>query len=136
MSAITTSIPGMHRSSNFTPGRIVAWLALAVMIIVTLMPLWMVIKTALISSGTLYDQATQVLPSDPTLVNFKRVLGLLSTQESQAAGGSGANINFTRALLNSVLFTGITVSGAAADALDIPGDPSVGVVLFDAGADA
>ena len=34
-----------------------------------------------------------------------------------------------------VLFTGITVSAAAADGLDIPGDPSVGVVLFDAGAD-
>jgi putative ABC transport system permease protein len=35
-----------------------------------------------------------------------------------------------------VLFTGITVSGSAADALDIPPDPSVGVVLFEPGVDA
>ena len=34
-----------------------------------------------------------------------------------------------------VLFTGITVSNAAADRLDIPPDPSVGVVAFDPGAD-
>ena len=34
-----------------------------------------------------------------------------------------------------VLFTGITVSSAAADGLDIPADPSVGVVLFEEGAD-
>jgi putative ABC transport system permease protein len=34
-----------------------------------------------------------------------------------------------------VLFTGITVSNAAADRLDIPPDPSVGVVKFEEGAD-
>jgi putative ABC transport system permease protein len=34
-----------------------------------------------------------------------------------------------------VLFTGITVSNAAAARLDIPPDPSVGVVAFEAGAD-
>jgi putative ABC transport system permease protein len=35
-----------------------------------------------------------------------------------------------------VLFTGITVSNAAADRLDIPPDPSVGVVAFEPSADA
>ena len=35
-----------------------------------------------------------------------------------------------------VLFTGITVSDEAADRLEIPPDPSVGVVKFDPGADA
>ena len=34
-----------------------------------------------------------------------------------------------------VLFTGVTVSAAAADGLDIPADSSVGVVLFEEGAD-
>lgn len=34
-----------------------------------------------------------------------------------------------------VLFTGITVSNEAADALDIPPDPSIGVVAFDEGVD-
>lgn len=35
-----------------------------------------------------------------------------------------------------VLFTGITVTDAAADALEVPPEPSVGVVAFDPGADA
>ena len=35
-----------------------------------------------------------------------------------------------------MLFTGITVSDEAADRLDIPPDPSVGVVKFEPGADA
>jgi multiple sugar transport system permease protein len=109
MTALTTGIPGTHRSGAFAPGRLLAWAALALMLIVTLMPLWMVVKTALVSSSTLYDQATQLLPSEPTLVNFKRVLGLLNTEESLAVGGSGANINFMRALINSVMFTGIIV---------------------------
>jgi multiple sugar transport system permease protein len=49
------------------------------------------------------------LPSDPTLLNFKRVLGLLSPGDSLALGGSGAEINFARALGNSVMFTAIIV---------------------------
>jgi multiple sugar transport system permease protein len=76
---------------------------------VTLMPLWMVLKTALMHPSELFTQSTQILPSDPTLLNFKRVLGLLSTEESLAVGGSGAEINFARALGNSVLFTTIIV---------------------------
>jgi multiple sugar transport system permease protein len=90
-------------------GRILAWAALTVMLAITLTPLWIVLKTALTHSDDLYTQSTQSIPANPTLVNFKRVLGLLSTDESQAAGGSGADINFLRALGNSMLFTSIIV---------------------------
>lgn len=90
-------------------GRMLAWAALAVMLAITLTPLWIALKTALTHSDDLYTQSTQLLTANPTLVNFKRVLGLLSTDESQAAGGSGADINFLRALGNSMLFTSIIV---------------------------
>ena len=86
------------------------------MLLITLLPLWMVVKTALLQPSTLFDQASQLLPSEPTGVNFKRVVGLLSEQQSMALGGSGAEINFLRALGNSVLFTGIAVTLQVASA--------------------
>ena len=101
---------GARRTHRRLPaGRILAWAALAVMLAITLTPLWIVLKTALTHSDDLYTQSTQLLPANTTLVNFKRVLGLLSTDDSQAAGGSGADINFLRALGNSMLFTSIIV---------------------------
>ena len=101
---------GARRAHRRIPaGRILAWAALAVMLAITLTPLWIVLKTALTHSDDLYTQSTQLLPANTTLVNFKRVLGLLSTDESQASGGSGADINFLRALGNSMLFTSIIV---------------------------
>lgn len=94
---------------HLSPGRAFAWAALIAMLVITLLPLWMVVKTALMPAADLFTQSANPLPSQPTLVNFERVLGLLSKEESLAHGGSGADINFARALGNSLLFTGIIV---------------------------
>ncbi len=99
-----------HRIRIFTPGRVAAWVALGVMLVITLAPLWMVVKTALMQSANLYTESAQLLPSEPTLDNFKRVLGFMSKEESRALGGSGAEINFLRALGNSLIFTGTIVA--------------------------
>jgi multiple sugar transport system permease protein len=93
----------------FSPGRIAAWAALLIMLAITLTPLWMVVKTALMQPSNVYAESTQWLPSDPTLANFKRVLGFMTQDESQAMGGSGAEINFLRALGNSLVFTATIV---------------------------
>ena len=93
----------------FLPGRIAAWAALGIMLVVTLAPLWMVLKTALMHSADVYTESAQILPSDPTLANFQRVLGFMTADESRALGGSGAEINFLRSLGNSLLFTGTIV---------------------------
>lgn len=98
-----------HRIRIFTPGRVAAWVALGLMLLITLAPLWMVLKTALMQSANLYTESAQLLPSEPTLANFKRVLGFMTAEEGRALGGSGAEINFLRALGNSLLFTGIIV---------------------------
>ncbi len=90
-------------------GRLLAWGALLGMLLVTLLPLWFALKTALVPPQQLYDQSAMLLPRDPTLLNFRRVLGLLSPEQSLAVGGSGAEINFLRALANSVLFTVVIV---------------------------
>jgi multiple sugar transport system permease protein len=46
-------------------------------------------------------------PTNPTGVNFARVLGLLSPEETRAAGGSGASINFALYLWNSVVYSAL-----------------------------
>lgn len=100
------SAPGQR----WTVGRLLAWAALLGMLAVTLLPLWFALKTALVPPQQLYEQSATLVPQDPTLLNFKRVLGLLSPEQSLAVGGSGAEINFLRALVNSVLVTVIVVT--------------------------
>lgn len=109
---MTTLAPQASLTSRkrWSPGRMIAWIVLAVMLLVTLVPLWMVIKTGLLHPQSLYTESATLLPSDPTLLNFKKVLGLMSTDEALALGGSGAQIDFLRALGNSLLFTGIIVT--------------------------
>lgn len=98
--------PTVHsRLRFFTPGRIVAWLVLGLMLLITLAPLWMVVKTALMPSANLYTESATLWPSEPTLDNFQRVLGFMTQEESRARGGSGAEINFLRSLGNSLIFT-------------------------------
>lgn len=95
---------------RFGLGRLLAWAALGAMLLVTLLPLWFALKTALVPPLELYEQSASLVPRDPTLLNFRRVLGLLSADQSLAVGGSGAEINFGRALFNSLLFTSLVVS--------------------------
>jgi len=98
--------PTVHsRLRFFTPGRILAWLVLGLMLLITLAPLWMVLKTALMPSANLYTESATLWPSEPTLDNFQRVLGFMTQEESRARGGSGAEINFLRSLGNSLIFT-------------------------------
>lgn len=99
----------MRPRTALTPGRLAAWLALGLMLLVTLLPLWMVVKTALVPNAVLFEQSAQLLPSQPTLDNFRRVLGLVSPEQGIALGGSGVDINFTRALWNSAVFTSLVV---------------------------
>lgn len=99
--------------------RIICWLILAAILVITVTPLWIMLKTALMPSSEVFNYSTSWWPNNPTLVNFERVLGLLSTEESLKAGGSGAKVNFSLAMLNSIIFTGIiviiqTASAAAA----------------------
>lgn len=97
-------------------GRLLAWFTLGLMILITFVPLWMVLKTGLMHPKDLYTASTALWPPEPTLLNFKKVLGLMSTEEALALGGSGAQINFLRALGNSLMFTGIIVTLQTASA--------------------
>ncbi len=100
---------GQRNRIRSHPARWLAWAALVLMLGVTLAPLWLVLKTALLHPQALLAQASDLWPHGATLLNFKRVLGLIGLDDNVALGGSGADINFLRALGNSVLFTSLVV---------------------------
>ena len=87
--------------------RLLGWAVLAVIVVVTVFPFWWMIRTALTPAADIYTDNTGLLPHDPTLINFARVLGLTTEAEARAAGGSGAHINFGRYLINSVVYCGL-----------------------------
>jgi len=103
-----TAIALPHASlQRLSPGRIVAWVVLGAFIVCSLFPLWITLKTALVPSATLFDQATLLVPVDVTLDNMRRVLGLAPVNPATPS----TPINFALALRNSLIFTLLTVGG-------------------------
>lgn len=99
------------RLARLPYGRALGWALLVFLLVVTLAPFYVMFRTAISGPGTLFQQARSLVPLDPTTVHFERVLGLLTTEENRAAGGSGAMISFAMAMRNTVLFTTIVVLG-------------------------
>ncbi|AYD90065.1 carbohydrate ABC transporter permease [Actinomyces lilanjuaniae] len=84
-------------------GRALAWVAMSLIIIMTILPFYWVLRTALSSNTGLASDPTSVLPVDTNLRGFARVFGMQSTEEAIADGGSGASMNFWLYLRNSVI---------------------------------
>lgn len=108
-----------------TSSKIFGWVSLAIIVVVSLFPIYWMLRTALSSTRFLFEDPTNLLPTHFTLGGFERVLGLQSLDEALAEGGSGASINLSQSFLNSLLVaTGVTVaqtffSAAAAYAFSI-----------------
>jgi multiple sugar transport system permease protein len=91
-------------------GRIVAWVVMGILLVITIFPFYWILRTALSSNGSLYANATSLLPVGFTWNGFARVFGAQSVQDAIADGGSGAKLNFWLYLRNSVIVsTGVTV---------------------------
>jgi multiple sugar transport system permease protein len=88
------------------PGRVAAWVVVGAVVLVTVFPFYWMVRTALTPAAGLIGDASRLWPTDPTLINFQRVLGLTSIEEAVAAGGTGATIDFARYTVNSVLYAG------------------------------
>lgn len=92
-----------------TRWRMAAWMALAALLLLTVAPLLVMLRTAFEHPQALLHGAGRWWPEQPTLVNVARVLGQMSPEQSLALGGSGAEIDFGRAFLRSVVFTSLVV---------------------------
>lgn len=93
-------------TKSWSPGRLLAWAALITILAITLAPLLVMLRTAFEHPQRLFDAGANLLPTDASWINFRRVLGLLSQDDNMRLGGSGAEINFGAALWQSLLFTG------------------------------
>lgn len=113
MSDTTVTIKPQKRSSHrrLSAGRIVATVILILVLVITLFPVWWVIRTAFTSSHIVFSNPTQFLPDHATVKNFERVLGMMTPDQAIAAGGSGQTFNFLVALRNSVIVTAFIVAG-------------------------
>ncbi len=96
---------------RLSTGRIIAWVVVAAAIIITLVPFWWVVRTALSTKKELLASPDSVLPVGFTLTNFARVLGMVDAATAIAAGGSGQKINFWLFTRNSVIVALLTVVG-------------------------
>ncbi|WP_020117218.1 carbohydrate ABC transporter permease [Streptomyces canus] len=108
MAAVTTTTTTTTRvrpsgRRPLTPGRVLAWTAMGAIVLVTLLPFYWILRTALSTNSGLAAHASDPLPVDPTGTGFARALGLESTKEAIAQGGAGGGLKFWRYLLNSVI---------------------------------
>ncbi|KUL21177.1 carbohydrate ABC transporter permease [Streptomyces regalis] len=99
--ADTTTVRRVRRGPSF--GKVAAWAVMAAIVLITLLPFYWILRTALSSNTALAAHPGDVLPVDPTTGGFERALGLQSAEEAIAQGGSGGGLKFWRYLINSVI---------------------------------
>ncbi|WP_086149512.1 carbohydrate ABC transporter permease [Cellulosimicrobium sp. KWT-B] len=92
-----------RRRRRTTPGRVLGWAVLTLLLVVTLFPFYWMLRTALSTNAALPGGAADPLPVGFSGEGFRRALGLATAQESLADGGSGASMDFPRYLVNSVV---------------------------------
>ncbi|MBT1606763.1 MULTISPECIES: carbohydrate ABC transporter permease [Curtobacterium] len=112
--SVTTSRPprmGAGHRRRPSLGRVLAWVAMILVIVVTLFPFYWILRTALSSNTAINSDPTSLLPVGFSLGGFERVFGLQSTEEALAQGGSGAALDFWRYLLNSILVSTLVTVG-------------------------
>jgi multiple sugar transport system permease protein len=96
----------MTRSSM---SRVAGYAALIVLALISLLPVWVALKTALTLPNDFFSSASSLVPPTFTLQNFARVLGFET--DIVLTSAQAAPINFGLALRNSVIYAGLLVTG-------------------------
>lgn len=102
--------PRARGRRRFSIGRALAWLYLAIVLLITIFPFYWILRTALSDNFALLTDPASLLPVGFTLGPFNRVLGLATTEESIAEGGSGATIELGHFLLNSLIYATLSTA--------------------------
>ncbi|GMA28561.1 carbohydrate ABC transporter permease [Arenivirga flava] len=109
-SATEPEAPAARRLAGrrrLSPGRALAWVYLAVVVLITVFPFAWMLRTALSDNFALIQNPASLLPVDFTWGPFGRVLGLQSAADAQAEGGSGVSVNLGGFVVNSVIYAGV-----------------------------
>ncbi|MBN1119767.1 MAG: carbohydrate ABC transporter permease [Anaerolineae bacterium] len=92
-------------------GRIVAWVFLSAWLLITLLPLWWIVRMAFSTQRELLANPSSFLPVNFTWDAFKRVLGTIPVSEAIAQGGYSRTLHFWLYLRNTFIVTAATVLG-------------------------
>ena len=102
VAAEPTPAPARKRR-RISIGRVFAWVVMVILLVITIFPFYWMLRTALSTNGALAANASSLLPAEFSWNGFRRVFGLQPIDEAIADGGSGAQMDFWRYLLNSVI---------------------------------
>lgn len=94
--------------------NIIIWVLLGLLIFVTVFPFYWVLRTALNDPRAIFGHASELLPYNPTLFNFQRVLGMIDPSTIVGEGASNisaGSINFWVFLRNSFLYATVVMIG-------------------------
>jgi multiple sugar transport system permease protein len=100
--------------TSLTWGNVMLWVFLFLFVFITLFPFYWVIRTALSDPDSVYAYASDLLPHEPSLFNFQRVLGLIdpTTLVGQDTSRlSAGTLNFWIYLRNSFIVSGLITLG-------------------------
>ena len=89
--------------------RVAGYAALIVLAVISLLPVWVALKTALTLPNDFFSSASSLVPPTFTLQNFARVLGFET--DITLSSVQAAPIDFGLALRNSVIYAGLLVTG-------------------------
>jgi multiple sugar transport system permease protein len=86
-------------------------LVAVILLLVTLFPVFWVVRMSFTPNKKILSSEATLLPSELTLSNYLRVLGLVDSATAVKLGGSGQKINFLRFLFNSLLVSSVVTFG-------------------------
>ncbi|MEM9034884.1 MAG: carbohydrate ABC transporter permease [Actinomycetota bacterium] len=104
---------GQSKTVGARFGRSTAWLILGVIILISVFPFYWATRTGLTKNSALLAGDSGLIPDEPTILNFKRVLGLASDEEILEATGQAAtgSFDYVLALRNSVIIATLVTAG-------------------------
>lgn len=101
----------LNPKRNVQTDRIIAAIVIVFFAFVTIFPLYWALRTALSTQKDLLADPASLIPVGFTWASFQQALGLVSREESIAAGGSGRVFDFWRYLANTTIIATITAVG-------------------------
>ena len=130
-----------RRTTMGVLGSVIVKLTVVILLVVTLFPFFWVVRTSLTPNKLVFTEATRMIPSQLTMKNYARVLGLVSAEESIALGGTGQSVNFLINLRNTLIIATITtvcqvlfsaMAGYGFSRLTFPGRDKVFMLILSA----
>lgn len=92
-------------------GKIFAWTAMVIIMLVTLLPFYWMLRTALSTNSSLYLDPANPLPPEFSTGGFERVFGMQTAEEAIAEGGAVTTMNFWRYIINSTILATLVTAG-------------------------